>query len=73
MPPDAYHHEDALSEPFSIKQGDCFTSGYDIYRVRMVEGGFVLVENLNTHTQYGDYQRMWMSLGTLAAMQHEIV
>ncbi len=69
MSPDAYHHEDALNEPFSIRAGDHFQDTCALYRVRVVEGGFALVENLNELSPYFDHPRQWMSLGTLAAMR----
>lgn len=73
MPSDAYHHEDALN-PFGIEPGDCFKSYTGaVYRVRVIEGGFALVEDLNASTTYNDHPRKWMSLGTLAAMQSVIV
>lgn len=74
MPSDAYHHEGALIDPFSIRPGDFFLGNADAaYMVRVIEGGFALVEDLNASTTYNDHPRKWMSLGTLAAMQSVIV
>ena len=75
MPSDAYHHEGALIDPFSIRPGDFFLGNADAaYMVRVIEGGFALVEDLNAAmTVYFDHPRKWVSLGTLAAMQHVTV
>jgi len=74
---DAYHHEDALSllrDPFHIMQGDCFKSDTGaVYRVRVIEGGFALVEDLNASTVYFDHPRKWVSLGALTALKPVIV
>jgi hypothetical protein len=56
--------------PFFAQVGARYVAkDLSIYEIRVVEGGFVLVQDITKITPYGDHPRIWISIGTLSTLE----